>query len=105
MAGKWHVGSKPENWPRKRGFDRYFGLIDGASSYFNTNPYRPNQKLTIALDDKPYTTGSDFYATDAYTDYAIKFIQENNNQKPFFLYLAYTAPHWPLHALPKDIAK
>lgn len=105
MAGKWHVGSKPENWPRKRGFDRYFGLIDGASSYFNTNPYRPNQKLTIALDDELYTTGSDFYATDAYTDYALKFIQENNNQKPFFLYLAYTAPHWPLHALPKDIAK
>lgn len=105
MAGKWHVGSKPENWPRKRGFDRYFGLIDGASSYFNINPYRPNQKLTIALNDKPYIPGAGFYATDAYTDYAIEFIKENNNQQPFFLYLAYTAPHWPLHALPVDIAK
>ncbi|HXI00697.1 MAG TPA: arylsulfatase [Sphingobacteriaceae bacterium] len=105
MAGKWHVGSKPENWPRKRGFDRYFGLINGASSFFDLKPYRPKQKLIIALDDESYAPGPGFYATDAYTDYAIKFIEENNNQKPFFLYLAYTAPHWPLHALPADIAK
>ncbi len=106
MAGKWHVGGKPEHWPRRRGFDRYFGLIDGASSYFNSKPYRPNQRLTIALDDAPYTTGENFYATDAYTDYALKFLSEKNTQKqPFFLYLAYTAPHWPLHALPEDIAR
>lgn len=106
MAGKWHVGQKPQHWPRQRGFDRYFGLIDGASRYFDLQPYRPNQKLTIALDDAEFTPGKGFYATDAYTDYAIKFISENSKpQQPFFLYLAYTAPHWPLHALPVDIAK
>lgn len=106
MAGKWHVGTAPDKWPRKRGFDHYFGLIDGASSYFSTKPYRPNQKLTIALDDQEYQPQPGFYATNAYTDYALGFIKENKPaNKPFFLYLAYTAPHWPLHALPEDIAK
>ena len=106
MAGKWHVGQAPENWPVKRGFDRYFGLIDGASSYFGPFPYRPKQKITLALDDKEFTPGKDYYSTNAYTDYAIKFIDENSKtSKPFFLYLAYQAPHWPLHALPQDIAK
>jgi len=107
MAGKWHVGTAPEHWPVKRGFDHYFGLIDGASSYFNpTMPYRPNQHLTIALDDKPFTPGPNFYSTDAYASYAVKFIDDNKKTgKPFFLYMAFTSPHWPLHALPEDIAK
>ncbi|WP_238387867.1 arylsulfatase [Pararcticibacter amylolyticus] len=106
MAGKWHVGQAPENWPLKRGFDRYYGLIDGAASYFDLYPYRPGQKLTVALDDQPVTPGKGYYSTDAYTDYAMKFIQENEeSRKPFFLYLAYQAPHWPLHALPGDIAR
>jgi arylsulfatase A-like enzyme len=107
MAGKWHVGTAPQNWPVKRGFDHYFGLIDGASSYFNpTAPYRPNQKLTIALDDKEFTPGKDWYSTNAYGDYAVKYIKDNKaTGKPFFLYMAFTSPHWPLHALPQDIAK
>ncbi len=106
MTGKWHVGQAPEHWPVKRGFDRYFGLIDGAGSYFGPYPYRPKQKLTIALDDKEFTPGDNYYSTNAYTDYALKFIEENSKtKKPFFLYLAYQAPHWPLQALPKDIAK
>ncbi len=106
IAGKWHVGQAPEHWPLKRGFDRYYGLIDGAASYFGLYPYRPNQNLTIALDDKPVTPDKDYYSTNAYTDYAIKFIEESESSgKPFFLYLAYQAPHWPLHALPEDIAR
>jgi len=107
MAGKWHVGTAPENWPVKRGFDHYFGLIDGASSYFTpTMPYRPNQKLTIALDDKPFTPGPGWYSTNAYADYAVKYIKQNKGTgKPFFLYMAFTSPHWPLQALPEDIAK
>jgi arylsulfatase len=107
MAGKWHVGTAPDKWPVKRGFDHHFGLIDGAGSYFNpTNPYRPNQRLTVALDDKSYTPEKDFYATDAYAGYAIKYIKDNKQTgKPFFLYMAFTAPHWPLNALPQDIAK
>jgi arylsulfatase len=107
MAGKWHIGQAPEHWPVKRGFDHYFGLIDGASSYFNpAMPYRPNQKLTIALDDKEFTPGPNWYSTNAYADYAVKFIDGNKNTgKPFFLYMAFTSPHWPIQALPEDIAK
>jgi arylsulfatase len=107
MAGKWHVGTAPENWPVKRGFDHYFGLIDGAGSYFNpTASYRPNQHLTVALDDKPFTPGPNWYSTDNYADYAVKYIKDNKTTgKPFFLYMAFTSPHWPLQALPEDIAK
>jgi arylsulfatase len=107
MAGKWHIGQAPEHWPVKRGFDHYFGLIDGASSYFTPNmPYRPKQKLTIALDDKEFTPGPNWYSTNAYADYAIKFIDDNQaTGKPFFLYMAFTSPHWPIQALPEDIAK
>ncbi|SDG30495.1 arylsulfatase [Dyadobacter soli] len=105
MAGKWHVGGRPDQWPVKRGFDRYFGLIDGASSYFDNSSYRPNQKLTIALDDQEYTPEKGYYATNAFTDHALEFIEQNQKGNPFFLYLAYTAPHWPLHALPEDIAR
>lgn len=107
MAGKWHVGQSPEHWPVKRGFDHYFGLIDGASSYFTpTMPYRPNQKLTIALDDKEFTPGPNWYSTDEYAKYAVKFIEGNQKtNKPFFFYMAFTSPHWPIQALPEDIAK
>lgn len=106
MAGKWHIGQAKEHWPTRRGFDHYFGLIDGANSYFENRPYRPNQKLTIALDEEEYTPELDYYSTNVYTDFAMKFIAEKKDPKqPFFLYLAYQAPHWPLHALPEDIAK
>lgn len=86
MTGKWHVGTAPENWPVKRGFDHYLGLIDGAGSYFNPiAPYRPNQHLTIALDDKPISPGPNWYSTDSYGDYAVKYIKENKSTgKPFF---------------------
>ena len=105
MSGKWHVGERPEHWPRQRGFDRYFGLISGASSYYEI---LKNQKRVrqMALDDTAWEPPEEgFYMTDAITDYAIKYIRENNAGEPYFLYIAYTAPHWPLHALPEDIAK
>ncbi len=108
MSGKWHVGARAEVHPVKRGFDRYFGLIDGAGSYFERKAYRVNQQpprwMLDTLDYDPPETG--FYMTDAITDYAISFLEEGpSDERPFFLYLPYTAPHWPLHALPEDIAK
>lgn len=108
LSGKWHVGEAPENWPYNRGFDHAFGLIGGASSYFKLISYRKNQAPSrMALDDKlwsPPDTG--FYMTNAIGDYAVKFLdQEASKPQPFFMYLAFTAPHWPLHALPQDIAK
>ena len=106
MSGKWHVGDEPQNWPHKRGFDKYFGLINGASSYFSNEAYRKGREdMKIVLNDSLYEIrDEDFYMTDAFSDYAVKYIEENK-KKPFFLYLAYTAPHWPLHALPEDIKK
>jgi arylsulfatase len=102
MAGKWHVGSEHPNWPVDRGFHRYYGIVNGGSNYFRLTPGR-----RLALDNSPCTPpGENFYLTDAFTDYALKFMDEAaSRQDPFFLYLAYTAPHWPLHALPSDIAK
>jgi arylsulfatase len=92
----------------RRGFDKYFGLIDGAGSYFERRPYRINQQAPRwMLGDEDFNPPhSGFYLTDAITDHAISFIDgEDEKEEPFFLYLAYTAPHWPLHALPEDIAK
>ena len=110
MAGKWHVGEKRPHWPVDRGFDHHFGLISGASSYFSLDVSR-----NMARDDQPYKPeGERFYMTDAFTDAAISFLDQERpsatrpagaDAKPFFLYVAYTSPHWPLHAWPEDIAK
>ena len=90
------------------GFDRYFGLISGASSYFEIIADQPRVRQ-MALDDDPWKPPAQgFYMTDAITDHAVRFIEEHastDDTAPFFLYVPYTAPHWPLHALPDEIAK
>ena len=105
MCGKWHLGDRPAEWPARRGFDRSFALIPGAMNYWGGESDGP--RAPMALDDEPYTPPHDgFFATDAFTDRAIEFLAEaRQNDKPFFLYLAYNSPHWPLHAPPEDIAK
>ena len=108
MAGKWHVGENRPNWPVDRGFDHYFGLISGAANYFDyTKTKAEGVTRTMALDDQPFIPPKDnFYMTDAITDHAVKMLSDHEkNDKPFFMYVAYTAPHWPLHALPQDIKK
>jgi arylsulfatase len=103
MAGKWHLGYfGKQNWPLQRGFDKYYGIIDGGTNYFNPQPPRG-----LTLGNEHVDPGDNFYITDAFTDYAINFISETReeNHKPFFLYLAYTSPHWPLHARKEDIDK
>ncbi len=108
MSGKWHVGEKPEHWPRRRGFDRYFGLISGASSYYEVIKDQPRVRQMVLDDERWEPPAEDFYMTDAFSEYAVDFLQNHQADHagtPFFLYLAYTAPHWPLHALPEDIAK
>jgi arylsulfatase len=108
MSGKWHVGEEQPHWPTDRGFDRYFGLISGAANYFDiSRAKRPDVTRTMALDGEEFTPPDEgFYMTDAFSDYAVEFLDEHGaGEDPFFLYLAYTAPHWPLHAWPEDIAK
>ncbi len=116
MTGKWHL----EGLPVDRGFDRYYGLLDGYCNYFNPGEKRPGEPAPgkkahgrsqrFAVGDKvihPYTPDDkDFYTTDAFTDRALKYLDgEGSDDRPFFLYLAYTAPHYPLHAWPEDIAE
>jgi arylsulfatase len=102
MAGKWHVGDSRPHWPVDRGFDEYFGLLSGGSNYF-----RLDKNRKMALGDQPWTTRSEgFYMTDAFTDHALGFLDKHGRKdSPFFLYLAFTSPHWPLHAPPDEIAK
>ncbi len=103
LAGKWHLGQRDESkWPLQRGFDRFYGLLTGASSYL-----KPAGARGLTQDNQPLPapTDSDYYTTDAFTDFAVQTLREHRGDAPFFLYLAFTAPHWPLHARPDDIAK
>ena len=105
MSGKWHVTplqpSKEDpskhNWPLQRGFDKFFGTIHGAGSFFDPN--------SLTRDNEFIAPSEDFYYTDAISDNAVTFIENHTEDKPFFLYLPYTAAHWPMHARPEDIAK
>ncbi|MDN5200239.1 arylsulfatase [Fulvivirgaceae bacterium BMA10] len=112
-SGKHHGIESPID----KGFDRYFGLRDGASNHFNPGHQRegelpPAQKrpdrvwLIDSVTHQPYTPSKDFYTTDEFTKYALNWLEEYKNEKnPFLLYLAYTAPHDPLMAWPEDIEK
>ncbi len=101
MSGKWHVTPVTEskhNWPIQRGFDKYYGIIHGAANYFDP--------VTLTRDNDPAAIGDNYYFTDAIADNAVSYIQTAAAaKKPFFLYAAFTAPHWPLHAKPEDIAR
>ena len=110
LSGKWHVtpkihpGSSQHNWPRQRGFDRFYGTIHGAGSFFDPNSLTRQNTLISPYADKEYEPDV-FYYTDAINDHATRFINEHKGEDPFFLYIAHTAPHWPMHALPEDIEK
>jgi arylsulfatase A-like enzyme len=105
MSGKWHLSFHDKNqWPMQRGFNKFYGFIAGAGNYFKPeaprNIYEGNEIINIV--DKNY------YTTDVFTDKAIEYINTTkgeNKEKPFFLYLAYNAPHWPLQAPKEDIDK
>lgn len=106
QVGKWHVGNDKAYWPGEKGFDQYFTLIEGAMNYYNQWPWVRNQKpIQLTYNGEPYTTGEDFYATSTFTDTATAFIERHSKNQPFLMYLAYNAPHWPLHAPQEDIEK
>ncbi len=123
MSGKWHH-HQDAGLPVERGFDRFYGLISGCCNYFNPGKQRPGEnkpgkKMSFpeekrmrpwAIDDKvikPFTPkDKNFYTTDAFTDQALEYLDRyGSDDKPFFLYLPYTAPHYPLQAWPEDIEK
>lgn len=110
MSGKWHVGADSLQWPNQRGFDKFYGILKGASNYFDTKPLpfgqNPYPVALIKNNVSQYPTDNSYYFTDEIGNNAIQFLDEQNKEnKPFFLYLAFTAPHWPLQAKAEDIAK
>ncbi|MEK6248128.1 MAG: sulfatase-like hydrolase/transferase, partial [Planctomycetales bacterium] len=120
MVGKWHLSltrpvkqhmkflnnqaileqfGDPKSYPVARGFENHYGVIWGVVNFFD--PFSLVQDMTPVQ-----SVSDDYYITDAFTDSAIERISEYSaGEGPFFLYLAYTAPHWPLHARPEDIQK
>ena len=102
---KIYPGNSQHNWPRQRGFDRFYGTIHGAGSFFDPNSPDPSKNTLISPYADPEYKPKEFYYTDAINDHATRFINEHKGDDPFFLYIAHTAPHWPMHALPEDIEK
>ncbi|MCD8072452.1 MAG: sulfatase-like hydrolase/transferase, partial [Alistipes sp.] len=120
MIGKWHVAETPlredqrewlahhvyyeefadkSNYPTRRGFDDFYGTIYGVVDYFDPFSLVNGEEPVISVPD-------DYYITRALSDSAVAYVNRYSRaEDPFFLYLSYTAPHWPLHALPEDIAK
>lgn len=111
MSGKWHNGNKAPNRPFDRGFEESYGLWDGCCNFFNPSLPDPDFKggkvRFFGENDRQITEfPDDFYTTEAFADHAIETIREQVKAgKPFFHYLPFTAPHYPLHARPEDIAK
>ncbi|QGJ69815.1 Arylsulfatase (Aryl-sulfate sulfohydrolase) [Planctomycetales bacterium 10988] len=113
MSGKWHVTKQVGHWtgeeekqskhnfPLQRGFDKFYGTIHGAGSFYDP--------ATLSRGNRPIEpSGEDYFYTDAISREASRFIQQHTRQaedEPFFLYVAYTSPHWPLHAMSEDIEK
>jgi len=108
LSGKWHVtrdaftgpDGPRHTWPRQRGFDHYIGSLAGGGSYWQP------PRFTVGNDR--IGPPSDAYYTNVISDNACRFVGDHaasKDETPFFLYVAYTAPHWPLHARESDIAK
>lgn len=120
MIGKWHVAETPlrpdqrewlahqvyheefapkENYPTYRGFQDFYGTIYGVVDYFDP--------FSLVNGEKPVKeVPKDYYSTIALSDSAVSYIERySTSEKPFFMYLSYHAPHWPLHALDEDIRK
>jgi len=107
MSGKWHVGENFGVVPWDRGFDRSLAVVGSGIGFYHLD----GSKSRLALNGKMLANDGpelpkDWYTTDVFTDYALQFIEESlTAKKPFFLYLAYNAPHFPLQAPAADIAK
>ncbi|MGL4941661.1 MAG: arylsulfatase [Thermoguttaceae bacterium] len=113
-VGKWHVAwrnqknDNRQNWPTSRGFDHYYGIIDGATNYFEPASLVRDATPISPFADPDYKPSGDYYFTDAISDNAVQYIRDHQQErveKPFFMYVAYTAAHWPMQAKEADIAK
>jgi arylsulfatase A-like enzyme len=105
MTGKWHLGEELEHGPRARGFKRSFVSLDGAA-HLGGWDWRGPQPARYRDGEEIVQVGDDFYTTRFYTERMIEYLEQDRAEgKPFFAYLAYTAPHWPLQAPDESIAR
>ncbi|MEI9851878.1 MAG: arylsulfatase [Sphingomonas sp.] len=109
LSGKWHLGGRAEDDPTRHGFDRAFNLVQGAGNHYGRNLSQNWEQLGVSTyreDGKPVTAlPADFYSSDSFATKLIQYLGEADKTKPFFAYLAFTAPHWPLQAPEADVAK
>ena len=113
MAGKWHVTLCPygkemlkaskHNWPLQRGFDHFYGTIQGAFNYWDPSSLVRDNQFISPFDDPLYKPKDPYYYTTAISDQATHYIKEHTSKKPFFMYVAYTAAHWPMQAPENEI--
>lgn len=113
MTGKWHLGWRDEGCPTARGFERFYGTRGYIDSYYTIVPRTEvylGEEMVLPVGDHPVNhlrPDQEWYTTDVFTDYALHFIDQVNktDDRPYFLYLAYNAPHFPLHAKIEDVDK
>lgn len=113
LTGKWNVGAHEGQRPWERGFDHYFGFLGAASLYYTPTKAPQGQSrqrspwgIALFKDDKPYPLAQGRYLTQEFGNQTLELIDAAaQKDNPFFLYLAFNAPHWPLQALPEDIDK
>uniref|UniRef100_A0A060SYD9 ARAD1C00374p n=1 Tax=Blastobotrys adeninivorans TaxID=409370 RepID=A0A060SYD9_BLAAD len=118
MSGKWHLGLKPEYAPCSRGFSKSFSLLPGCANHYGWEPQLEFEQIpkfmrtataALHIEDDQYVDNdslpSEFYSSDYYTDKLVSFLKERPKGKPFFAYMPYSAPHWPLQAPEENVQK
>jgi arylsulfatase len=117
MSGKWHLGMTPETLPARKGFEKSFALLPGAANHYNYEPHLTAEKKkslfgtaeSFYVEDEHYIgeLPEEFYSSDYFTDRLVKFLESEHagkEERPFFAYLPFSAPHWPLQA-PKEFVE
>ena len=106
MSGKWHLGATADSLPSARGFDRSFALMEGGGGHFDDTPlFKQYGRANWLEDGEPVVLPEDFYSSDEVTERLMSYIEATPQGEPYFAYLAFTAPHWPLQAPAEDIAR
>lgn len=119
MAGKWHLGLRPEYAPHAKGFTKSFSLLPGCANHYGWEPQLEKlEKLpgfietttaALHIEDSKYvdndTLPEEFYSSDYYADKLVSYLNERPKDQPFFAYLPFSAPHWPLQAPEENVAK
>ncbi len=104
MAGKWHLGETVDESPHAAGFQRSFAMKFGAGAHFSNRGIRPSDELRYLEDDREADWPEGAYSTEFFTDTLISYLEaDKDSDAPFFMYAAYTSPHWPLQVPDEDL--